>query len=147
VRRPSCGRAAGDGLDDQPAQRSVPAHRGGCSCALEPRTPASQPDEALSEDEVLTIDEGAKLLRVGRNQLHEAIGRGTIPVSETGETMPCHSLRHTFGMECAARGVPLPTLKTTMRYVTITDTQKDAAIERACGASGQRLANDARIFI
>jgi hypothetical protein len=32
----------------------------------------------------------------------------TIPVSETGETMPWHSLRHSFGTECAVRGVPLP---------------------------------------
>jgi integrase len=66
----------------------------------------------------------------------------TIPVSETGETMPWHSLRHSFGTECAARGVPLPTLKelmghtdikTTMRYVTVTEAQKDAAIDRAFG--------------
>jgi integrase len=76
----------------------------------------------------------------------------TIPVRETGETMPWHSLRHTFGTECAARGVPLPTIKelmghvdikTTMRYVTVSDAQKDAAIERAFGASwatsGQQL--------
>jgi integrase len=76
----------------------------------------------------------------------------TIPISETGETMPWHSVRHTFGTECAARGVPLPTLKelmghvdvkTTTRYVTVTDAQKDAAIERAFGASwatsGQQL--------
>jgi len=53
----------------------------------------------------------------------------TIPVSETGERRPWHSLRHTFGTECAARGVPITTLQelmghedieTTQRYVTVT---------------------------
>jgi integrase len=52
----------------------------------------------------------------------------TVPVSESGRTMPWHSLRHSFGSDCAARGVPLPTIKelmghadiqTTMRYVTV----------------------------
>lgn len=79
----------------------------------------------------------------------------TIPVSETGETMPWHSLRHTFGTECAARGVPVPTIKelmghadikTTMRYVTVNEAQKDAAIDQAFGtgwpASGQPVANN-----
>lgn len=65
-----------------------------------------------------------------------------VPVSESGESMPWHSLRHTFGTECAARGVPLPTLKelmghsdiaTTMRYVTVTGRQLDAAIALAFG--------------
>ncbi|HWO21278.1 MAG TPA: site-specific integrase [Kofleriaceae bacterium] len=87
-------------------------------------------------------------------KLYERAGV-VIPVSETGETMPWHSLRHTFGTECAARGVPLPTIKelmghvdvkTTMRYVTVTDAQKDAAIERAFGAvsptTGQLVANN-----
>ena len=82
-------------------------------------------------------------------------GGVAIPVSETGETMPWHSLRHTFGTECAARGVPLPTIKelmghvdikTTMRYVTVTDAQKDAAIERAFGTNwataGQPVGNN-----
>jgi len=54
--------------------------------------------------------------------------RVSIAVSENGRTMPWHSLRHTFGTECAARGVPLPTIKelmghadiqATMRYVTV----------------------------
>jgi integrase len=92
-------------------------------------------------------------------KLYERAGV-TIPVSETGETMPWHSLRHTFGTECAARGVPLPTIKelmghadikTTMRYVTVTDTQKDAAIERAFGAgwptAGQQMANNSSFYV
>lgn len=66
--------------------------------------------------------------------------RVSIPVSETGKTMPWHSLRHTFGTECAARGVPVPEIqrlmghadiKTTMRYVTVNQAQLDAAIVRA----------------
>ena len=73
-----------------------------------------------------------------------------VPRSETGETMPWHSLRHTFGTECAGRGVPLPTLKelmgherieTTLRYVTVTNEQKYEAISRAFG---QQVGNDPR---
>jgi site-specific recombinase XerD len=65
-----------------------------------------------------------------------------VPVSETGATMPWHSMRHTFGTELAARGVPVPTfkelmghaeIKTTMRYVTVTAEQMDDAIGRAFG--------------
>jgi excisionase family DNA binding protein len=47
----------------------------------------AQNDEALSRDEVLTVDEGAKLLRVGRNQLYEAIGRGTVPHMRIGRSI------------------------------------------------------------
>lgn len=73
-----------------------------------------------------------------------------VPVSESGRTMPWHSLRHSFGTDCAARGVPLPTIKelmghvdihTTMRYVTVSEAQLDSAIERAFGAAGQQVAN------
>jgi integrase len=35
-----------------------------------------------------------------------ACPRGGVPAS--GVTLPWHSLRHTFGAECAARGVPVP---------------------------------------
>ena len=67
--------------------------------------------------------------------------------------MPWHSLRHTFGTECAARGVPVPTIKelmghsdikTTMRYVTVTESQRDEAIELAFGVSGQPVGNRTR---
>jgi integrase len=76
-----------------------------------------------------------------------------VPKSETGRTMPWHSLRHTFGTECAARGVPVPTIKelmghsdikTTMRYVTVTESQRDEAIELAFGVSGQPVGNRTR---
>lgn len=65
-----------------------------------------------------------------------------VPRSETGVTMPWHSLRHTFGTELAARGVPIPVIKelmghasiaTTMRYVTVTGPQLDSAIALAFG--------------
>lgn len=58
------------------------------------------------------------------------------------ETSPWHSLRHTFGTQLAAQGVPVPTIqrlmdhadiKTTMRYVSTSSDQMDAAIERAFG--------------
>jgi hypothetical protein len=34
-----------------------------------------------------------------------------VPESETGRTMPFHSLRHSFDTECARRGVPVMTLR------------------------------------
>jgi len=82
----------------------------------------------------------------GINALYELAGVA-VPVSESGVTMPWHSLRHTFGTECAARGVPVPVIKelmghasiaTTMRYVTVTGDQLDAAIRQAFG---QRVGN------
>lgn len=89
---------------------------------------------------VSRLDDGGML---GYWALLEAVlykrARVTIPVSENGRTMPWHSLRHTFGTECAARGVPLPTIKelmghadiqTMMRYVTVGEAQLDTAIER-----------------
>ena len=84
------------------------------------------------------------------NALYVAAGV-SVPVSETGVTMPWHSLRHTFGTECAARGVPVPVIRelmghssiqTTMRYVTVTAGQLDAAIALAFGPSGQRVGNN-----
>lgn len=60
---------------------------------------------------------------------------------------PIHGLRHTFGTEAAAAGVPLATLKelmghsdikTTLRYVDVTDQQKRDAIALAFG---QRVGN------
>lgn len=66
----------------------------------------------------------------------------TIPVSETGERRPWHSLRHTFGTECAARGMPITTLQelmghedvaTTRRYVTVTKEHKHEAMRLVFG--------------
>jgi len=56
--------------------------------------------------------------------------------------MPFHSLRHSFGTECARRGVPIRSRRvmtghanasTTQRYVTVTSADKRNAIERALG--------------
>ena len=56
--------------------------------------------------------------------------------------MPWHSLRHSFGTDCARRGVPLGTLKelmghekieTTLRYVQVTNEAKHHAIAQAFG--------------
>lgn len=68
-----------------------------------------------------------------------------VPMSDTGVSMPWHSLRHTFGTEMAGRGAPLPVLQalmgyesieTTMRYVSINRTQMDAAID-TLGSDGR----------
>jgi excisionase family DNA binding protein len=41
--------------------------------------------KAERDDDVLTVDEAAKLLRVGRNTLYEAIGRGEVPYLRIGK--------------------------------------------------------------
>jgi excisionase family DNA binding protein len=38
-------------------------------------------------EDVLTVDEAARLLRIGRNQLYEAIGRGEIPHRRVGRSI------------------------------------------------------------
>jgi excisionase family DNA binding protein len=40
---------------------------------------------ASGEDDVLTVEEAAKLLRVGRNALYDAIGRGEVPHLRVGK--------------------------------------------------------------
>ena len=94
---------------------------------------------------VLTEQDGSPMLYAhmleGINALYQHAGV-SVPKSDTGVTRPWHSLRHTFGTECAARGVPLPIIRelmghssvtTTMRYVTVTGAQLDAAILLAFG--------------
>ena len=39
------------------------------------------------EDDVLTVDEAAEFLRIGRNQLYDAIGRGEVPHLRIGRTI------------------------------------------------------------
>ena len=76
--------------------------------------------------------------------LHDIYRRAAVdvPVSESGETRPWHSLRHTFGTECAARGMPITTLQelmghedvaTTRRYVTVTKEHKHEAMRLVFG--------------
>jgi len=94
---------------------------------------------------VLSSDDGSFLVyRTMLKAIRRLYKRAgvVVPKSETGRTMPFHSLRHTFGSECARRGIPVMTLrdlmghedvKTTQRYVTVTSADKRNAIERAFG--------------
>jgi len=87
----------------------------------------------------------------GINALYKLSGV-SVPVSESGVTMPWHSLRHTFGTEAAAQNVPLPVIKelmghgdikTTMRYVTVTTSQLFAGIAQAFGTERQTVGKTA----
>lgn len=40
-----------------------------------------------ADPDVMTVEEGAKFLRVGRNQLYDAIGRGDVPHRRIGKTI------------------------------------------------------------
>jgi excisionase family DNA binding protein len=40
-----------------------------------------------TSDDVLTVDEAARYLRIGRNALYDAIGRGKIPHARIGRTI------------------------------------------------------------
>jgi excisionase family DNA binding protein len=68
---------------------AAPARKLGPRAQLALPPAATEPTRAgaPSADEVLTVDEGAKLLRVGRNQLYEAIGRGTVPHMRIGRSI------------------------------------------------------------
>lgn len=72
----------------------------------------------------------------------------SIPVSESGESMPWHSLRHAFGTEMAKQ-IPLPVLRelmghsdidTTLRYVSVNRGQMDDAIDAVFGGAGSQVA-------
>jgi len=40
--------------------------------------------------DVLTVDEAARFLRIGRNQLYDAIGRNEVPHLRVGRTIRLH---------------------------------------------------------
>lgn len=42
---------------------------------------------AADESDVMTVEEGAAFLRVGRNALYDAIGRGEVPHACIGKTI------------------------------------------------------------
>ena len=42
---------------------------------------------AEAETDVLTVEEAADFLRIGRNQLYEAVGRGDLPHGRIGKTI------------------------------------------------------------
>jgi excisionase family DNA binding protein len=44
---------------------------------------------AADESDVMTVEEGAAFLRVGRNALYNAIGRGEVPHARIGKTIRC----------------------------------------------------------
>ena len=41
----------------------------------------------MTPDEILTVEEAARFLRVGVNQLYDAIGRGDVPHRRIGKTI------------------------------------------------------------
>lgn len=43
--------------------------------------------DAAADPDVLTVEEGAALLRIGRNTLYHAIGRGQIPHRKIGKVI------------------------------------------------------------
>ena len=47
-----------------------------------------------------------------------------VPRSETGRTMPFHSLRHTFGSGCARRGIPIMPLRDLLGHEDVKTTQR-----------------------
>ncbi|HWO23521.1 MAG TPA: AAA family ATPase [Kofleriaceae bacterium] len=100
--------------------------------------------QALAQDRFVRITAG-KLPETEFAALPASSASSTgvvVPRSETGKTMPFQSLRHSFGTECARRGVPVMTLRDlmghayasmTQRYVTVTSADKRSAIERTFG--------------
>lgn len=140
---------------DQRGNVTTPKHDKRRSVPLSPALAAALPALPKTGLWVLAQPDGEAMnyesLLEAINALYVSAGV-TVPVSEAGVTMPWHSLRHTFGTECAARGVPVPVIKelmghssiaTTMRYVTVTAGQLDAAIALAFGPSGQQVGNGA----
>ena len=68
--------------DEGDERQRSPAGAVGC------RRARGQPGGATYEDDdVLTVDEAARLLRIGRNQMYEAIGRGEIPHRRIGRSI------------------------------------------------------------
>ncbi len=63
---------------------------------MEPRTVSNAPGGPVrtdvqgrnnTDEDVLTVNEAAAYLRIGRNQLYDAIGRGEIPHLRIGRTI------------------------------------------------------------
>lgn len=50
----------------------------------EPQKLVCTPDDV---DDVLTVEQAARLLRIGRNQLYDAIGRGEVPHRRIGRSI------------------------------------------------------------
>ncbi len=51
------------------------------------QTSDDEPSREDASDDVMTVDEAARYLRIGRNQLYEAVGRGDLPHLRIGRTI------------------------------------------------------------
>lgn len=60
--------------------------------------------DASQGTDVLTVDEAAEFLRVGRNALYDAIGRGDVPHRRIGKTIRLSraALMRWLGRSCGA---------------------------------------------
>lgn len=65
----------------------------------------------MTEPAVYTVEEAARLLRVGRTAAYEAARRGEIPVIRVGRSLrvPRHRLDAMLGLENGARPAGEPT--------------------------------------
>jgi integrase len=112
---------------DQHGNVTTPKHDKRRSVPLSPALAAALPMLPKRGLWVLAQDDGEPMnyerLLEGINALYE-LASVDVPVSESGVTMPWHSLRHTFGTECAARGVPVPVIKELMGHSSIATTMR-----------------------
>ncbi len=60
------------------------------------------------ENDVLTVAEGARFLRIGRNQLYDAIGRGEVPHLRVGRSIRLlrSAIRRCLGGSCGTATTP-----------------------------------------
>ena len=71
----------------------------GRAVALRESGADEQPSATDDSGDVLTVDQAARLLRVGRNQLYEAIGRGEIPHRRIGRSIRLSRLALTHWLQ------------------------------------------------
>ena len=67
----------------------VSGHFGGELCmaaAMTARKSQTCPEDMKHSTDILTAEEAAEFLKIGRNQLYEAAGRGHIPHQRIGRT-------------------------------------------------------------
>jgi excisionase family DNA binding protein len=72
---------------------------------LQPTAPADEPAPVSDPNgDVLTVDEAAVFLRIGRNALYDAIGRGDVPHRRIGKTIRLSraALVQWLGRSCGA---------------------------------------------
>jgi excisionase family DNA binding protein len=72
---------------------------------LQPTVPADDPAPASDPNcDVMTVEEAAVFLRIGRNALYDAIGRGDVPHRRIGKTIRLSRLAlvQWLGRSCGA---------------------------------------------